>query len=97
MFDCRDGRSFLYDNGKLFSKGKLPRDCTKAFDGVAYGQGEVFAACGAGKVWKTTGDFWALFATFKGEKQIATLAVTDECVFVGGRQTVWRTCTLSNR
>jgi hypothetical protein len=97
LFDCHDGRSFLYDNGKVFPKGKLPRDCTKAFDGVAYGQGEVFAACGAGKLWKTTGDVWRLFATFKGEKEIAALAVTDECVFVGGRQTVWRTCTPSNK
>ena len=90
---CHDGRSFIVDDQKVTPKGKLPRACTRAFNAVATGQNEVFANCGPGKVWKTDADGWHLFATFKGEKELPSLSVTADCVFVGGRQKLWRSCT----
>ena len=59
---------------------------------VAQGQSEVFATCGPGTVWKTDGDRSRLSATFKGEQELPSLSITPECIFVGGRQKLWRSC-----
>ena len=91
MFDCHDGRSFIYEAGKVISKGRLPPECRIAFNAVTFGQGELYASCGSGKVWTTDREHWALFATFKGAK-VGSISVTDRCVFVAGKRTVWRSC-----
>jgi len=43
MFNCRDGRSFIFDDGKVTPKGELPRDCMRALTDVTWGQGELDA------------------------------------------------------
>ncbi len=91
FFDCHDGRTFLYREGAITPKGKMPRDCATGFNGLTKGQGEVFASCGNGNVWKTDGDVWRRYATFRGEK-VGSISVTDQCVFVAGTRAIWRHC-----
>jgi hypothetical protein len=91
FFRCHDRRSFTVEDGKLTPQGKVPIDCTRGFNALAFGQGELFASCGPGKVWKTHGETWKLFASFKGAK-IGALSVTESCVFVGGTRAIWRSC-----
>lgn len=91
MFHCHDGRSFVFDAGKIVSKGKLPAECRRSFNAVTFGQGELYASCGPDKVWKTAGDSWNLYATFKDAKGV-DISVKDRCVFVAGARAVWRSC-----
>ncbi len=91
MFDCHDGRSFIFDAGKVTPKGKLPVECRRAFNAVTFGQGELYASCGPGKIWKTNGENWGLHANFKGAK-VGAISVTERCVFVAGTRAVWRSC-----
>ncbi|MDB4982890.1 MAG: hypothetical protein JWM82_3642, partial [Myxococcales bacterium] len=89
--DCHDGRSFIFDAGKVTPKGKLPVECRRAFNAVTFGQGELYASCGPGKIWKTNGENWGLHANFKGAK-VGAISVTERCVFVAGTRAVWRSC-----
>lgn len=91
FFDCHDGRSFLVRDGAITPKGKLPRDCSTGFNHLTTGQGEVFASCGRGNVWKTEGTVWRRYAAFKGDT-VGSISVTDRCVFVAGTRAVWRNC-----
>jgi hypothetical protein len=92
MFDCHDGRSFVFDAGKVTFKGLLPRECRRAFNSVTSGQGELFASCGPGKLWKTDGERWRPYASFMGVKELVSISVTEKCVFVASNRVVWRSC-----
>jgi hypothetical protein len=92
FFYCHDGRSFLFDGGQVTPKGQIPGPCTRAFDSLTFGQGELFASCGPGKVWKTEGDRWRSFATLK-KVELPSLSVTESCVFVASTRAIWRTCS----
>ena len=92
LLACQDGRSFMFDSGTFSAKGALPSECRRAFQRVAVGRGELFASCGPGKLWKTEGSRWASFATFPAAKELVSISVTDSCVFVASKRTVWRSC-----
>jgi len=91
-FFCHDGRAFMFEGGATAPKGKLPRACTKTLDSSTYRDGDIYATCGAATVWKTEGQTWRLLATLKGEKELPSISVTGDCVFVAGRRTIWRSC-----
>lgn len=91
FFDCHDGRAFLLREGTIIPKGMIPRECGTGFHDLTTGQGEVFASCGDGNVWRTEGTVWRRYATFRGQR-VGSISATEKCVFVAGSRAVWRNC-----
>jgi len=92
LIACQDGRSFMFESGTLTPKGALPSDCRRSFQRVAAGQGQLFASCGPGTLWKTEQDRWTALATFPATKELVSISITDSCIFVASKRTIWRSC-----
>ncbi|HET6282977.1 MAG TPA: hypothetical protein VFH73_18595 [Polyangia bacterium] len=83
---CHDGRSFVVDeNGTVPEKGKLPKECKRAIDGLTSAGSELYASCG-GKVFRTDAAGWHLFGTVPREKELTSISFADGCIFVTGRR-----------
>ena len=95
-FFCQDGRSFIYDAGALTPKGMLPKPCMSTLGGVASRHNQLYATCGASKLWTTEGRGWRLAADFASEPELTDVSVNGACVFVAARHSVWRRCDTSD-
>jgi hypothetical protein len=89
---CHDGRSFLVDeSGAATGRGKLPKECKRAIDGLTAAGSELYAICG-GKVFRTDSAGWDPFGTGPREKELTSISFADGCVFVTGRRAMFRSC-----
>ncbi|HEX3696220.1 MAG TPA: hypothetical protein VH374_12625 [Polyangia bacterium] len=90
---CHDGRAFVVDeHDTVTEKGKLPKECKRAIDGLASIESEFYASCG-GKVFRTDAAGWHPFGTVQKEKELTSISFADGCVFVTGRRTIYRSCS----
>lgn len=91
-FGCQDGRTFLFQGGKVVPKGKKPSLC-RTLTTVAVGGSEIYASCANGTLWKTNGESWrALPPPPDKSKAFRSISVNGGCAFVAGRKAVWRWC-----
>jgi hypothetical protein len=91
-FFCHDRRTFIFDSGTLTAKGKMPERCEATINSIVYAKGEIYASCGAATLWKTEGQTWGQVPPPKELKEIPSISVADDCLFVAGGHGVWRSC-----
>ena len=91
-FFCHDRRAFIFDSGVVTPKGTMPRQCQTTIDSLVFARGEIYASCAHGTLWRTDGMTWRPVAAPKGLKEIPSVSVTDDCIFVAGGHSVWRSC-----
>lgn len=92
FFSCDDHRAFIVERGRVTPKGKVPRQCGSTVGALAYATGEVYATCGT-TLWKTYGGTWRrIEAPNVRAKQFSSIAFADDCIFIAGGRTVWRSC-----
>jgi len=91
-FFCHDRRVFIFDSGAVTAKGVMPRQCETTIDSLVFARGEIYTSCASGTLWKTDGPNWQRVTPPKGVKEIPSLSVTDDCIFVAGGRAVWRSC-----
>jgi hypothetical protein len=90
---CRDHRTFVFEAGKVALKGVLPNGC-KTLTSAASAFGEVYTICANHTLWRTSAQAWRpLSAPKDKDKDYGSISVTDHCVFLAGRRTVWRSCS----
>jgi hypothetical protein len=92
VFFCHDRRAFLFEAGTITPKGTIPRQCYRSFDSLTYANGDIYASCSEGTLWKTEGQLWRSIAPPKRLKEIPAVSVADGCVFVASGRSVWRSC-----
>jgi hypothetical protein len=89
VFSCRDGRSFVFDAGKVAPAGKLPRACDKLEHARLRGT-EAFALC-SGQLWRSDGKRWQRDVV--GPAKLRDYAFTDRCLYAVTDRAVWRRCS----
>jgi hypothetical protein len=90
--DCHDRRAFIVDGGVATAKGKIPRQCERTVSSVFLASGEIYASCSSATLWKTEDQKWRQIAAPKGLKEIPSISVAADCLFVASDRTVWRRC-----
>lgn len=94
---CQDGRTFVFDCGKMSSRASKPAKCP-TLSTAALSNGRVFASCANGTLWEVTSDAWRALPPPKGAgTDLGSISVTDDCIFLAGARTVWRRCGLTAR
>jgi hypothetical protein len=91
-FFCHDRRTFIVDGGTVTAKGKMPERCEATINAIVYAKGEIYASCDAATLWKTDGQTWRQIPAPKELKEIPSISVADDCLFVAGGRGVWRSC-----
>jgi hypothetical protein len=87
-FTCHGGRSFRYESGVTTDTGKVPGACHDGGDGVAAAGKDLYLLCD-GKLWKSSGERWALVS---GLKDILAIAGNTRCLFAVTLGSVWQSC-----
>ena len=91
---CQDGRTFMFDCGKLAPGARKPPKCP-TLSSASSGTGRVYASCSNGTLWEITSEAWRPMAPPKvGADDLGSISVVGDCIFVAGRRTVWRLCGL---
>jgi len=92
---CQDGRTFEVDCGNLTSRARQPAKC-RTLSAAALAAGRIYASCANGTLWEVTSDSWRALSPPKAAgKELGSISVVDDCLFVAGARTVWRRCRLT--
>ena len=89
---CHDRRAFLLQAGTITPKGTIPQKCYRSFDSLTYANGDIYASCSGGTLWKTEGQAWRPIAPPKTLREIPAISFADGCLFVASGRSVWRRC-----
>jgi len=93
---CQDGRTFQVDCGKLTPKARKPTKC-QTLSAAASAAGRIYASCANGTLWEVTSDAWRPLTPPKGAgKELGSISVADDCLFVAASRTVWRRCGVTS-
>ena len=88
---CHDGHSLVVGaDGTTIDHGHAPPSCTSALGTVARRGDDVFATCGGGELWRSTGTRWQRMKAPK----VDAVALGTTCLYAVGGPTVWRRCAL---
>lgn len=91
-FTCQDRRTFTIEDGHVTANGTQPRGC-RAVTAVASTGEQTYLVCVDGQVWRATGMAWYPVKPPKAkDTDYASIVVVNQCVFLAGRRTVWRSC-----
>jgi hypothetical protein len=93
VFFCHDRRIFVYEEGVLRPKGKMPAECDGAVLSFAYDRNELYASCDGGTLWKTKDENWTSIAPPVRHAELGSISIAAGCLFVTAERTVWRSCT----